>query len=329
MIEPKGLANLGATCYINTTISCLAACPYFLNFILEKIKPDDNTLISELNIVLYEQYVNGNSVVPRKFMNVLKQCCEKDIEIYTQNDINEFLSIFIDKLNKCICRSITVGKKELVELYEYKNTSYDIQKFKMDMNWYEKNKKEYSSLLDIFYGQNISQIICGSCDHVHHNYEIYLNIMLPIESDSRTLDDCLKNYFNEETLNNNDEQNWKCDRCNKYSESKKTSKLWRNPKIMVISLKRFTYSLKKNNQNIDIPLHLNLNKYSLTNKSKYKLQSVAMHYGNLQGGHYYSVTLSSNNKWYSVDDLDVKQINDPDFNTYGYVFFYVLDDDRS
>jgi ubiquitin C-terminal hydrolase len=319
-----GLGNLGATCYINTTISCLGNCYDFLDFIIKKIEPDDKTLISELSVILNEQKINGHTLIPRRFIKKLIETIP-ELNIHTQNDINEFLAIFIDKLNRCICQEVKITKDELLKVNKYENTKYDVQRLKMDISWFEKNKKEYSTILELLYGQNISQIVCGKCKHIHHNYEIYFNIMAPILPNSKTLYDCLDNYFNEEILNLEDKE-WKCDQCNTFTPSKKSIKLWKNPNVLVISLKRFTHNFKKNNQSIEIPLNLNLNKYNCSKTLNYKLKSVAMHIGNIDSGHYFSICNHSvNNKWYNIDDLNVTEEQNPDFKIYGYVFFYILD----
>jgi ubiquitin C-terminal hydrolase len=320
----NGLANLGATCYINTIVTCLSNCKDFVDFIISKIEPDTNktNIIIELRTILNELCINNNSIIPRRFISSLRENI-KEINIHEQNDINEFLAIFIDKLNKCICSKIKVTKDELYKLFNYKDNLYDQQRERMDNSWFSKIGSEYSGLIDIFYGQNISQIICGKCEHIHHNYEIYFNLMTPIEESSKSLYDCLDHYFLDESLNNQ-QNDWRCDECKTYNKSTKTSKLWRNPKVLVISLKRFTYDLKKNNKSIDIPINLDISKYSLSRKNNnYKLKSVAMHYGNLQGGHYYSIC-EKKNKWYEIDDLDVKETSQLDIIKQGYVFFYCL-----
>lgn len=320
----KGLANIGSTCYINTAMSCLGSCLGFLHFVLTKIDPDRKDLAGELRSLWNDQWNNGNSLIPRRFVKHLKESFT-ELEIHTQNDINEFLALFVDKLNRCISQEISVSKEDLLEMHRYDNTPYDTQRLKMDLSWYSKNAKEYSALLDMFYGQNISQIICGGCGHIHHNYEMYFNIMAPISDASQTLYDCLDSYFHDEKLNTNCSE-WKCDNCNRFSQSDKTHKLWRNPSVLVVSLKRFCHNgnrFNKKNTKVSIPRVLDIQKYSLSKTNNtYTLSSVAMHVGNIQGGHYYSVCLHPNGNWYTIDDLEVKQTKDPDFSTNGYVFFY-------
>jgi ubiquitin C-terminal hydrolase len=199
----------------------------------------------------------------------------------------------------------------------------DIQRFKMDLSWYEKTGHEYSPLVPMFNGQSISQIICGHCQKIFHNYEIYLNLMIPITQNTKTIYDCLDEYFKEEYINT-DCPIWKCDSCQNKHISKKTTKLWRLPDILVISLKRFTFDLKKNNTPINIPEILDISKYCLTApKNKYRLQSIAHHYGSNDSGHYAAVC-KNNEKWYECDDLNIKSIEKPN-NEFGYVFFYTLD----
>ena len=321
----KGLANVSATCYINTIVSCLGNCKEFLEFVINKIDPSSNSLINELRLIYYDQWVEGHSLIPNRFLGCLVKNIT-ELNIHSQNDINEFLSILIDKLNKCICEKVSITKETLIESNNYDNTPYDAQRLKMDINWYESNKNEYSNMLKLFYGQTISQIICGNCDHIHHNYELYMNIMVPITSQTQNLTDCIKEYFNEELLNKN-ESVWKCTKCDLHHESKKVLKIWNTPKILIISLKRFTYDEKgnsyKNNKNIDIPSTIDLSKHKLSKGGMiYNLRSVAMHIGDIDSGHYYSICKHKNGKHYIIDDLSVREVKDVDFSKNGYVFFY-------
>jgi ubiquitin C-terminal hydrolase len=319
-MEYGGLVNLGATCYLNTALQCLGNCDEFLFIILNNKNDNESSLINEFKSILKELFINKNSLRPNRFINCLKNNI-KDIEIHEQNDINEFLSLFLDKLNKDICYKNLIDKNDLMKLNKYKNTSYDVQKFKMDISWVEKTKSEYSELIDLLYGQSITQIICENCKHISHNYELYSSIMVPL---CDTLDDSLTEYFQEEFLNDgNDGIEWKCDECCQKKRSRKTTKLWKIPDILIITIKRFTDNLQKNNKNILIPLELSLDKYTLshTNK-KFKLSSVGFHSGSYNNGHYVSLMRSKNDKWFVIDDLDITELNNLNMISQGYVFFY-------
>lgn len=337
-----GLVNTGNTCYINTIIQCLGHCPILLRYILESCSNvEDNTFATNFYEVLKELWINQNSIIPRKFLRFLKANI-RSIDIYEQNDIHEFCTIFIDKLNQSVCKSITVTKTDLIKKYNYSNSDMDIQRFKMDVSWYEKTGKEYSPLVPMFYGQTISQIICGHCDKIFHNYEIYSNFLLPITETTNNLYDCFDEYFQEEWINTEDPI-WTCDECKHKDKSCKTSKVWRFPHILMISLKRFTFDLQKNNKPIKIPELLNLSKYKLdlteaalhgsqssaqssaqssNSSSTYQLQAVAHHHGSSDSGHYNAIC-KKENKWYYCDDITIKEIENP-IHEYGYVYFYTL-----
>lgn len=320
----KGLANLGATCYINTATQCLSYCPEFLKFVLsDSYDNDKQSLIKELREIYIELWKNNNNISPRKYINSLKNYIT-EIDIYDQNDINEFLDFFFDKLNRDICYSIS--ETQVLKKYTTKivKTPYEIQCFRMDKAWHKCIGKEYSELIDLFHGQSITQVICGHCKHITHNYEIFSSFQLPLSTECDNLYDCLDLHFNEEYLNDEKTTEWTCDECKNKSQSKKTIKLWRLPKIMIISLKRFINYPHKINQKITIPMILNLEKYLIQKdiNSSFTLSAVAMHYGSCIGGHYYGICKHPDNKWYRIDDLNVYEEPDLEQINYGYVFFY-------
>ena len=314
-----GLGNFGNTCYLNTSLQCLGHCTYFLKYILDESHESKSGLSLYLHEVYQDLWVHKYTIIPKKLLKFMIENI-KTIELLEQNDINEFVSILIDKLNQSVAKPIHVRKEDLIEKYKYKNTDFDVQKFKMDLSWYEKTGKEYSPLMPMLHGQTISQIICGNCNKIFHNYEIYMNLMLPVTNETQTLYHCLDAYFTDEVVNA-DNPIWTCDQCHMKHKSVKTSRLWRNPNILVVSLKRFTHDLRKNNKKIEIFEDLDISKYCLTNNNnKYKLCAVAHHFGSFDSGHYHAVC-RKDDKWFEYDDLSVREIIDPKHDM-GYVFFY-------
>jgi ubiquitin C-terminal hydrolase len=86
--------------------------------------------------------------------------------------------------------------------------------------------------------------------------------------------------------------------------------------------------MTKNNTLVDIPYELDLKDYTLSNKckTKYKLQSVGLHFGNIYGGHYSSLVRKDKNKddeWLLIDDLTINTIKKKDINfNFAYMLFY-------
>ena len=317
-----GIVNIGATCYMNACITALGHCDKFLKFIINY--PDDlndkNVFINELKKIYISLWKdNKHCLNPSPFIMQLRKHI-KNMDILDQNDIGEFLLMFIDKLNSSICQNID-RRKAIIHSskYDLKN-GYDVQKKIMDDVYFDSVRKEYSGLIPLFYGQNITQIVCGHCEKIHHTYEIFSSIMLPISKQMTSFEECMDAYFQKETLTT-----WKCDKCEKLSPSCKSLILWKTPDILIFIIKRFTDDMKKNNASIKMPLKMDLSKYSLDIKNNiYKLKSVSFHIGNFHNGHYFSKCLNQNDdSWYNIDDLDVRCIKNDDLDlSLGYIYFY-------
>ena len=173
--QKGGLKNLGATCYINTLIQCLCSCSYFVNFILSdvyenRLNNENMNLITELKSII-SNLSDGNSLIPIRFLKVLKLKFDF-IDINEQNDLHEILLLILNKMNE------EIKVKDPIEYFDSNilrgtindnNTDYTKIRNKCYQMWYEMHKKEYSELVELFYGQSISQIICGHCNYIHHN----------------------------------------------------------------------------------------------------------------------------------------------------------------
>lgn len=319
--QPQGgLCNLGNTCYINATIACLYFCPKFNLFICQKswIDNTDKLLINDFFELINDLWKNKQNLIPKKFINKLKLHI-KQIVIFEPNDIHEFINLFINKIHQEIAIPLTLQDKEII--LNDKNIDY-LQPLinNLNMNWFNNHKNEWSPFIDMFFGQSITQILCGFCNKIHHNYEVFDNIMLSIPNISNNtninLDDCFDAYFEKEILNE-----WICDKCKTKTPSKKSIKLYKIPDILIITIKRFNHNLEKNHTEIHVPVKLSLNKWTIKNKSSYKLVSVAYHSGNFSNGHYYCIGCE-NNTWWKVDDLSCDVIKNPELSK-GYVYFYV------
>ncbi|XP_018434167.1 putative ubiquitin carboxyl-terminal hydrolase 11 [Raphanus sativus] len=140
---------------------------------------------------------------------------------------------------------------------------------------------------------------------------------------------CLEAFIAEEPLG--PEDMWYCPACKEHRQAKKKLDLWKLPEILVVHLKRFTYSrfLKnKIDKLVNFPIHdLDLSKYVMNKDGQsclYELYAVSNHYGGLGGGHYTACAkLMDENKWYDFDDSRVSPIDESEIKTSAaYVLFY-------
>ncbi|KAH7666344.1 ubiquitin carboxyl-terminal hydrolase 4/11/15 protein [Dioscorea alata] len=147
--------------------------------------------------------------------------------------------------------------------------------------------------------------------------------------DSASLYACLEAFLREEPLG--PEDMWYCPSCKKHQQASKKLDLWRLPEVLVIHLKRFSYSRFMKNKLetfVDFPIHnLDLSNY-IAHKSDqaypYSLYAVSNHYGNMGGGHYTAyVYHEGQDCWYDFDDRHVASMTEDSIRTSAaYVLFY-------
>ncbi|CAL9102321.1 unnamed protein product [Musa textilis] len=146
-----------------------------------------------------------------------------------------------------------------------------------------------------------------------------------------TLYACLEAFLTEEPLD--PECPWYCPCCEKHQQSHKKLDLWRLPEVMVIHLKRFSYSQHERNKLeafVDYPVdNFDLSTYmsNMTDKASchYRLYAVSNHFGSLGGGHYTAyVHHEEADGWFKFDDDCVVPIDGVDDmkTSAAYLLFY-------
>lgn len=311
-----GIYNFNNTCYVNTALQCLSVFKPFVNIIFEYNKHDRGDIVKELHKLYMAILVNNETYDPRSLLRVLQEKIPM-MNIYEQNDINEFLYFFLDVLGKDVGMDIS-DNNDIMPILPSNASAYQKQKYKMDVDWINKIKKEYSHFVPLFNGQQISQIVCNNCSRIWHNYDLFVSVSVALSKD--TLEGCLEDYFADNVLSE-----WRCDDCKVVAEGSVQSVIhWRNPGVLIIVLKRFEFGdnmTRKNNKDIDIPMSLDLGRYTLGSKlAKYELKSVGLHHGSYMGGHYQAACYDGG-AWTLYDDESVYKIDKPDMKK-AYVLFY-------
>ncbi|KAI7984017.1 Ubiquitin carboxyl-terminal hydrolase 8 [Camellia lanceoleosa] len=184
----------------------------------------------------------------------------------------------------------------------------------------------------------LSVLVCWSAKMVK-DYKTSLHSSLPQifksefcgkrPQESVSLYKCLEAFLKEEPLG--PEDMWYCPGCKKHRQASKKLDLWRLPEILVIHLKRFSYSrfLKNKLETcVDFPVHnLDLSTYIAhrngQSSNRYMLYAVSNHYGSMGGGHYTAFVHHGGDRWYDFDDSRVSSINEDRIKTSAaYVLFY-------
>ena len=164
-----------------------------------------------------------------------------------------------------------------------------------------------------------------------------------------TLADCLECFCQPEQLDESD--TWYCSKCKDHVRAIKKLDLWYLPPVLVIHLKRFSYSRysrDKLDTHIDFPLeqldlsgfisrsaHATSKKMKLSNNNDttalkqdedpiYDLYAVSNHFGGMGGGHYTAFCqVPDDQGWYDFDDSHVSEVGIGKVqSSAAYVLFY-------
>lgn len=151
------------------------------------------------------------------------------------------------------------------------------------------------------------------------------------------LKDCITQFTNAERLGAEDP--WYCPKCKKHQQAIKKFDIWSLPKVLIIHLKRFSFSRSWRDkidtlvefpvENLDMSSYVHNPEQKKQGKLCYNLIGVANHFGGLGGGHYTAYARNElQQAWYSFDDALVTQTTANNVVTRSaYVLFYELQED--
>jgi len=317
-----GLENLGNTCFLNSCMQVLNHA-YELNHLLDSksyerfLKPTmpDSNILLEWND-LREVMWSGNGVVgPNKFVhNVHRIAKIKNRDIFTgwvQNDMTEFLLFFMDCMHNSISRSANM------KINGNALNGTDAMALKCYEMLQETYKKEYSEIMNMFYGIYVSEITSKDGKKVHSmKPENYFILDLPVIDGNRmatNLYGCFELFTKSEIMEG--ENAWFNETTGKKEDVSKQITFWNFPDVLVLSLKRFTPDgMNKINSLVEFPLEdLDLSKFARGYKKtsfKYNLFGVCNHMGGVMGGHYTAFVKNAENKWLHCNDTNVTVLDD-------------------
>lgn len=328
----SGLANLGNTCFLNSCVQVLNH-TFELHELLNStqyakhMKPDmaDTIIIKEWNDLRNIMWENNAIISPNKFvMNVQQVADKKHRELFTgwaQNDMPEFLLFLIECMHNSISRPMVM---KIRGISENSTDQLALNCFGMLKNVYE---KEYSEIMDLFYGIYVSQItsINGQKTHSMKPESFFmLDLPIPQKQGTVTIYDCLDYFTMTEIMHG--ENAWFNEQTNAKETVRKNITFWNFPKVLVITLKRFSPDgLQKMTHLVDFPLdNLDLSRYVQgykPNQYVYELYGICNHIGNVMGGHYTAFVKNSTDNWIHYNDTKVTPIADV-VTPMAYCLFY-------
>lgn len=327
----SGLANMGNTCYLNSCMQVLSHTEPLNNFLktnyTNKInRVPDSILLIEWNKLRNLMWSENCTIAPNGFFSAIRKISSiKGNHLFTgfdQNDVSEFLLFMIDSFHNALKREVDI------EIYGNAKNSTDVLAMKCYTMLKEMYTKEYSEMIDIFFGISVSQIKSVKTGYILScRPEPFSVLSLPIPTNKHniTLFDCLDEYCKSERLE--DENAYLNENTNEKEDVDRGVLFWSLPQILIIDIKRYNFAGKKLNNVIDIPLeNASFSKYiNGYNRSSYiyDLYGICNHSGGTLGGHYTSYVKAKNSKWYEFNDTMVRELS-PDnlISNKSYCFFY-------
>lgn len=301
-----GLINLGNTCYMNSIFQILLhhdnLVNYFLSGKTEKEINDErkeSIVVKEFNRLVkgYWSFDKYHQIKPLSIIKILWHM-NSMFHPYRQNDAQEFLTYLLDTLHTGLEHPVRIKLKQKNNKKLTPIISQAVE------HWTNFFGEKYSDLISLYFFQMRTTM---ECKNNHQSISFNPSSILSINITGNTLDKCLQNHFNKESVD------YKCETCKSLCTKQET--LQYMSEYIFIQLKRFQYTphgtIKIFDQ-VTYPQTLILDKFvdsSVDKKHRqYELDGIVLHYGIANGGHYHNYQYY-NNEWYKFDDENVMKIS--------------------
>ena len=255
-----------------------------------------------------------------------------------QEDAHEFLSTMLESLSKSLPINHSVDQENNFNAKIEENSDVLSSILKEEKEWWkEEMKNENSVITDYFRGQTVRTIMWLKWRKSEYAFQSFtsFNLEIPINSESVTLQDCLKETTKRKVYG--EDSGYECDiwGLTSYSEIEKFCRL---PKLIIIQLNRFKEldnqrmkiltSVELDSADLDMATYIHDDFLNGDICTKYSLYGISYHYGGLEGGHYTAdIKNFEQGKWYSWDDDKINEIDAPVLSGASpYILFFCRND---
>ena len=334
-----GLNNVGATCYMNATLQCLAHVEKLTKYLLkpEKIQmiqtnKNKYKLTDAYLSVLINSWlnVNINNYSPNYFKQVISDM-NPLFQGVQANDSKDLIIFLMEKMHNELNISLNNPNLQqnnvVINQYDYKQSFKSFRKYFMD---------NYRSVIsNLFYGFFDSIMFCKNCTARSHNIQCYNILIFPLEEvrifkqrpqNIVSIEECFQ-YYEKKDIMTGANQIY-CNKCRQNSDSENYSKLIICPNILIVNFNRgkgLQFDIK-----IEFEEILNVKNFLMEKSddipSVYKLFGIVTHFGpSSMAGHFIAFCKSFvDGKWYKCNDSMVTPSSFHEAKNTGvpYILFY-------
>ena len=305
-----GIENPHNLCYLNSILQLLFTIKPLNQFILKYFNNKNNITLDKYLILSYKYlleniYTQDNSGIDEE--NILESTNFKDMLernspfpiLNRQQDVHEILIIILNSFHEGL-------KSEYVPRLPRIKSSDNIEKY-AKIKWKEYNEREkYSIVNNLFKGQHRTKITCQKCYCENNTFDSFIDITLPINNDTNTLEDCIEEMLIPEEIDE-----YFCCRCKKIVKAEKESIIWIFPKYLIFHINRFQNLegvINKNNKEIEYPIKcLKFKDFTNSGFVNYNIKAMIRHHGNTQEFGHYTSTIFENDLIFTINDENIEK----------------------